>query len=310
MKIEASAPANIALIKYMGKTQVDINRPSNASLSYTLEHLRSFVTMEECTGEDCWAPLPGFTELRLSEMGKRKFLNHFTRLKSHWNIGGSYRVCSSNNFPADCGIASSASSFAALTIAAHELALRKGLNRCDLPIELSRLSRLGSGSSCRSFFTPWALWQDQGAEALNLKVRLEHAVIIAGDDKKSVSSSEAHKRVPSSLLFQGRKERAELRLARLIPALRGGDWSEAFELCWSEMWDMHALFATSRPAFQYMNSGSLEALDRLLKVWREAEDGPLVTMDAGPNVHILLRADQLPQADGWLKGFTAIKSWA
>ena len=59
-RIEASAPSNIALIKYMGKTSESGNWPTNASLSYTLEHLRSFVVLEPEGGEqDQWKPLAG-----------------------------------------------------------------------------------------------------------------------------------------------------------------------------------------------------------------------------------------------------------
>ena len=43
MNVFASAPANIALIKYMGKTDVLSNRPTNSSLSWTLGHLQTFV---------------------------------------------------------------------------------------------------------------------------------------------------------------------------------------------------------------------------------------------------------------------------
>src|SRR5262245_57856701 len=116
MRVEASAPSNIALIKYMGKEPGSGNRPANASLSYTLEHLRSFVVIEPADKNE-WRPLPGFEPLQLSETGLKKFLGHLERLKAHWKIPGHHRVLSANNFPADCGLASSASSFAALTLA-------------------------------------------------------------------------------------------------------------------------------------------------------------------------------------------------
>lgn len=45
MWIEASAPSNIALIKYMGKTDAVSNKPTNVSISYTLDELKTFVRM-------------------------------------------------------------------------------------------------------------------------------------------------------------------------------------------------------------------------------------------------------------------------
>ena len=58
--IEVSAPSNIALIKYMGKQNSSSNVPTNASLSYTLENLRTTVRMDAISGDkDQWAPLEG-----------------------------------------------------------------------------------------------------------------------------------------------------------------------------------------------------------------------------------------------------------
>jgi diphosphomevalonate decarboxylase len=308
--IEVSAPSNIALIKYMGKTAESGNLPANASLSYTLEHLRSFVTIEPGGRQDEWKPLQGFDELKLSEVGLRKFLSHFALLKNEWKIPGNYVIRSANNFPADAGLASSASSFAALTLAAAALA-REVHGEIRSPEDLSRWSRRGSGSSCRSFFTPWALWKSDGAEAIEeLDLKLEHAVILVEESRKEVSSSEAHRRVTSSSLFAGRVERAEKRLMELTNSLKAGMWKEACELCWAEFWDMHALFETSRPQFGYMQPGTLAALNKMRSIWSEEGDGPMVTMDAGANVHVLLRPDQTARADKWLHGFKTKTSWA
>ncbi len=308
MKIEASAPSNIALIKYMGKTPG--NRPANPSLSYTLEHLRSFVTIEPIAGErDEWRPLSGYQPISLSEKGLGKFLNHFARLKDHWRVLGAYRISSANNFPSDCGLASSASSFAALTEATYALAkaTHPGLEVSNE--ELSVLSRQGSGSSCRSFFSPWAEWEDEGARALDLDLRLEHAVIVVDERVKEVSSSNAHELVNTSPNWVGRTSRAKERLEKLKVALRDGDWRMAFEICWDEFLDMHSLFETATPAFSYLNGGSKEVLIKLREIWGRDGDGPLITMDAGANVHILIRPDQIRAAEQWLDGFKVIKSW-
>jgi diphosphomevalonate decarboxylase len=309
VKVSASAPSNIALIKYMGKTASGGgNLPANPSLSYTLDHLKSHVELEEAD-EDSWAPLKGYPEIKLSDAGRRKYLSHFHKLKEKWKIQGHYAIRSANDFPSDCGLASSASSFAALTKATYELGRKLNPELSLEPEQLSAVSRLGSGSSCRSFFSPWALWKNEGAQAMDLPLRLQHAVLLIESGIKNVSSSDAHLRVGQSLLFHRRAERAQSRLQGLLQALRAGDWSQAFELCWSEFWDMHALFETSEPSFGYMTGGSLRALGRLREVWRQTGDGPLVTMDAGANVHLLLRDDQIEAAEGWTAGFESRTSW-
>jgi len=302
-KWSAQAPSNIALIKYMGKTGTGPNRPTNSSLSYTLTHLKSLVELEvRPSGDDAWEPLLADPEGRtlppveLSEKGRERFLAHLKRIKAEYGFEGSFVVRSANDFPSDCGLASSASSFAALTMAALKAVCE--LTGRDLPSAeaAAELSRKGSGSSCRSFFAPWAFWStDGGVRAVEeIKVRdLLHQVIAVDDRKKLVSSSEAHTRVASSLLFEGRPERAERRAKALIDALGTKfDWREAFEITWAEFWDMHALFETSVPSFGYMTAASREVLDWVRNaLWRKNGDGPIVTMDAGPNIHLLYRND-------------------
>lgn len=294
--VKVQAPSNIALIKYMGKSQVEGNRPTNASLSYTLNHLVTEVVVEESRdGQDQVQALPKEEySLVLSEKGKKRFLDFFTALKREFSIPGHHVISSGNNFPSDCGLASSASSFAALTKATYELARSKGvLSKEWSPEELARLSQKGSGSSCRSFFSPFSLWDDEGARAIDLGIdQLLHSVLILEDSKKEVSSSQAHVQVLTSSLFKGRVERAENRLKALIEALRSKDWKRSYQICWEEFWDMHVLFETSVPSFGYLNGSAITALNELRSYWKENGDGPLVTMDAGPNVHLLFRPDQ------------------
>ena len=149
--IHAEAPSNIALIKYMGKISGTGNKPTNASVSYTLPHLVTRVEIVKNPIDD-WAPLEAksFVAPELSSKGRQKFLDHFARLKEAWGIEGNFLIRSANNFPSDCGLASSASSFAALTRATA--VLRQELTGKETSVEeQSRWSRQGSGSSCRSF---------------------------------------------------------------------------------------------------------------------------------------------------------------
>lgn len=135
--------------------------------------------------------------------------------------------------------------------------------------------------------------QIDGARAVDLPwTDLRHQAVICGDGEKEVSTSLAHKRVASSKLFTGRARRAEERYIELTGCLKSGDWKNAFEVAWAEFWDMHALFETSQPTFGYMNAGSLEVLDTVRKIWSAQGDGPVVTMDAGPNVHLFYRPEQ------------------
>lgn len=299
MWVEASAPSNIALIKYMGKIDMVSNKPCNPSLSYTLNHLRTFVRIKKSADivVDQWSALlrTDLRPIQLSEKGLFKFFSHFNFLKKQFALPGFFQIQSANNFPSDCGLASSASSYAALTLALHDFGV--STNQFDpWPIEkLALLSKSGSGSSCRSFFSPWAIWSEASVQPLQIPSvdSLKHQVILCDESIKPISSSQAHKRVLTSDLFKGRPERAELRLTDLISSLNKLDWKKAFEICWNEFWDMHLLFHTSTPPFMYMNADSQYVLTLILNYWEKNQDGPLVTMDAGSNIHLLYRQDQI-----------------
>lgn len=271
----------------------------NPSISWTLDHLRSFVQLEKIEStSDIWEAHPKWS-LEMSVAGQEKYLAHVVRIKKVFSAEDCFfKVRSGNNFPADCGIASSASSFAALTLAAAQALSQITLKPLPPVEQLADLSRQGSGSSCRSFMSGFVIWDDGGVRVLPTAIKLYHQVMIVSGEKKQVSSSQAHQRVQTSLLMSQRPERVQLRFSSLCEQLQSShpDWKKLYELTWAEFWDMHALFETSDPSFGYMNAKSLEILSHVRNLWTENNDGPLVTMDAGPNVHLLWRQDQKEMA--------------
>lgn len=298
----AQAPANIALIKYMGKKDASSNLPDNSSLSYTLNNLLSTVRLEPTSQmQDLWAPLsvPGIAcDFSLAKIGQERFIKHLQRLKEYFAYSGHFLIQSNNNFPHGSGLASSASSFAALTRCAT-LALSE-LTGKELPsvAEQAQISRLGSGSSCRSFYTPWALWKENEVLGLELPyMELHHQVIVISNKEKEVSSSEAHKRVRSSPLYNLRSQRAEERLTQLLAALSAKNWPAIYQLCWDDFQEMHQLFISCAEPFSYITEESTQLLNTLSNLWEQEGDGPLVTMDAGPNIHLLYRMDQMDRAE-------------
>jgi diphosphomevalonate decarboxylase len=275
----------------MGKRDPDGNVAFNPSLSYTLPHLKSTVAVSAAlTGPDRWEMLPraGSIPMHLSREGEGRFLAYVRKLCDLWGYRQSVLVRSANNFPADAGIASSASSFCAATRAVAAF-----LRRDETSAQLAHLSRTASGSSCRSFFEPWCMWDGDSIHALDFDVgHLRHMVVIVDGGRKSVSSSDAHSRVTKSTHFSGRVDRARMRIGRLLPALESSDWRSAYEICFEEFEDMHELFHTSDPPFRYRTADSDRIVQDCADLWARYGDGPIVTMDAGPNVHLLFRPDQ------------------
>lgn len=282
--IEVSMPTNIALIKYMGKKDSVLNIPDNSSFSYTLDDLRTTVSLTPIDHQhDHWD----------SVEDKTRFIKFLDFLRQKFNKHSYFDIKSDNNFPSGCGLASSASSFAALT----ECFLK--ISDIHMSVEeKAALSRQGSGSSCRSFFKPFALWQENKVEAVELPYKkFIHHVIVVSSDKKLISSSQAHSIVKTSLLYSDRKIRAEKRLADLLQSFKQQDWQKSYEIIWQEFHDMLALFETAEKPFSYLKLSSYFVLDVLRDYWETHHDGPLITMDAGPNIHLLFRDDQAKMAE-------------
>lgn len=282
--IEVSMPTNIALIKYMGKKDATLNIPDNSSLSYTLDDLKTTVSLTPTDhAHDHWN----------SAEDQTRFIKHLDFLRQKFNKNIYFDIQSSNNFPSGCGLASSASSFAALTECFLKIA------KLDLNVEeKAALSRQGSGSSCRSFYKPFALWSGEKVERIELPYKkFIHHVIVVSSDKKLISSSQAHSLVKTSLLYADRKIRAEKRLTELLHSFEKLDWQKSYYIMWQEFQDMLALFETAEKPFSYLTLSSYFVLDALRDYWNVHGDGPLITMDAGPNIHLLFREDQESMAD-------------
>ena len=281
MKFSATSPSNLALVKYMGKK--DLNFPTNSSLSITLNHLTTEVELDFSDKDEYQG------ELKLTDKEENRFLNHLKFLKSKFRINQCFKIKSENNFPMGSGLASSASSFSALT-----LAFSKYLKSVKLIPDiksLSILSRIGSGSSIRSFFSPWCLWDSSSGEAKSIDLPdykfIFLTVLIGG--KKKIPSSKAHKLIESSPLYETRSNRANMRLNLIIEKLRQDEWYELYQLVKAEFWDMMSLFHTAIPGFSYLEPDSIKMLNDVEKLWTEYSTGPLVTMDAGASVHLLFK---------------------
>lgn len=287
---KGSAPSNIALIKYMGKESG--NQAVNPSLSMTLRDFHTNVELETIeAASDRWRPLPGSAPLR--EESTKRFVEFFQKLKKQNGIQANFEIRSGNNFPSDAGLASSASSFAALTKTALTAFAELNKSKLPSPLEMARVSRTGSGSSCRSFFSPWCRWEGEQVEEVKSSLpELVDLVAVMDSGFKKVSSSEAHQRVKTSPLFSNRVPRASDRLKKMEAAFASGDFKAVAELSWAELWDMHSLFHTSEPPFFYFAPETLSVLRWVEDRWEKHGRGPIATIDAGPNVHLLVPQEE------------------
>lgn len=320
----ASAPSNIALVKYMGKEDRSLNLPSNGSLSLTLSELCTQVEVESEASnlkQIQLIPEPPQGQGRqqgsrqgnrppivpnLSESGVSRVTKHVERVREaipslflpyglEWDTDRSLTIRTANTFPAASGIASSASSFAAMTMAfCSAFSVNSSIfmavfqREASFKCALARLSRLGSGSSCRSFEGPWVQWEGQEVSQVKSSLPpMTDLVLLISSQSKEVSSSQAHEAVKSSPLWIGRVDRANDRLVNLKSALVDGDLKRVSQIAWDEMWEMHSLFHTAHDPFTYWEPETVRVL-KWVKSLRALPNPPIVTLDAGPNVHLLV----------------------
>jgi diphosphomevalonate decarboxylase len=283
----AIAHPNIALIKYWGDIDSELHIPANGSISMNLSGLstRTMVSFHPSYQQD---------ELILNgEETKDKALERVTTLlnlvRRMAGITTFARVESQNNFPVGAGIASSASGFAALSLAASRSA-GLILNEKDL----SRLARIGSGSACRSIPGGFVEWQPghDDADCFAYSIAppdywdLADCIAIVSTEEKLTSSFVGHSLAETSMLQSVRVTDAAHRLSLCREAIRRRSFPALAEIVEMDCILMHAVMNTSSPPLFYWHPGTVEII-QAVQNWRKAGLPVCYTIDAGPNVHVL-----------------------
>jgi diphosphomevalonate decarboxylase len=287
--IEATAIAhpNIAFVKYWGNTDPTLNLPANPSISMNLDSLNTTTTvafLAELEDDDVI-----IDDTPASSAALQRVSEHLGRVRAQAGTELRARVISRSNFAAGTGLASSASAFAALSLAATAAL---GLALAEEP--LSSLARLGSGSACRSIpagFVEWTAGESHETSIARSIAPPDHwalrdCIAIISSTHKAVGSTEGKARAPSSPLYQPRIEGAAARAEACKSAILERDLQTLGEIAEAESVMMHAITMTSRPPIYYWTPDTLRVV-RAAVDWRA--QGLLVyhTEDAGPNVHCL-----------------------
>lgn len=331
----ATAPVNIATLKYWGKRDVKLNLPTNNSISVTLsqDDLRAMTTASASTlfsKNRLW--LNGICEdivdgtrmgTCLGELRKlrREIEETLLAEKKSFVPLSTYclHVVSENNFPTAAGLASSAAGFAAFVSAIAGL-----FELPHAPEELSVLARQGSGSACRSLFGGYVAW-DKGEKADGSDSRAvliapkEHwpemraAILVASAHKKDVSSTSGMQTtVATSSLFQERISTVvPARFEQMKTAILQKDFETFGELTMRDSNQFHAVCLDSYPPIFYMNDTSRAAIHVVEEINKLA--GKIVaayTFDAGPNCVIYFLEEHSEQILGPLKyALASLPGW-
>lgn len=309
----AIAHPNIAFIKYWGNRDQELRIPCNSSLSMNLSGLetRTTVQFDPKLKQDTFV-LSGENVIGPALDRVSHFLDHVRSL-AKTNVYA--HVESQNSFPAGAGIASSASAFAALAVAAsHAIGLE--LNEK----ELSRIARRGSGSASRSIPTGFVEWQagtgDEDSFAFSIAPaehwNLVDLICVLDSTHKSVGSTSGHAIADTSPLQALRLAHVQDRVAICRKAILERDFEQFAEVVEEDSNLMHAVMRTSNPPLVYWLPETETILWNVIK-WRKAGIPACSTVDAGPNVHVLvlneyadeieLRLSEFPGLQKILKAF-------
>ncbi len=288
----AFAPANIALCKYWGKRNEELNLPVTSSLSVSLGSLGTHTTVEPA-GQD--AILFNGDVLPTNHPIAERLLKYIRLLCGGLTSGVS--VETQNSIPTGAGLASSASGFAALVKALDQAC---GWNLAGR--ELTILARLGSGSATRSIYPGFVEWhrgsRDDGmdcyAEALDDQwPDLRLGVLTISAEQKRIGSTAGMKQTTTaSPLYQAWPGKVAEDLPRLRTAIEQQDFQQLGETAESNALSMHATMIAAQPPVLYWLPESVGWMHR---IWNARREGLPVyfTMDAGPNLKLLfLKEDE------------------
>lgn len=303
---KARAHTNIALIKYWGKADEALIIPMNNSLSVTLDrfYTETRVTFDETLTEDQLI-LNGEA---VNAKESAKIQRYMEMIRKEAGISEHALIESENFVPTAAGLASSASAYAALAGACNET-LQLGLSDKDL----SRLARRGSGSASRSIYGGFAEWEKGNDDETSFAHRVEADgwenelamvfVVINNKSKKVSSRSGMSLTRDTSRFYQYWLDNVEPDLKETKEAIAQKDFKRMGEVIEANGLRMHATNLGAQPPFTYLVPESYDAM-RIVHECREAGLPCYFTMDAGPNVKVLIeKKNQQAIVDKFLQEF-------
>lgn len=313
------SPSNIALIKYWGKHGRQL--PRNPSISFTLNnaHTETSVTYETKNGSHGGVDFDFFFDGEKKESFKPKLEKFFSGILDIFPFLAQLhlKIESTNSFPHSAGIASSASAMSALALclcSIEEELFQTNLSEAAFLQKASYVSRLGSGSACRSVYPAAALW----GKSVNVEgssdeyaipcTELIHPVfkdfnndiLIVSNEEKNVSSSQGHALMENNIFAEARYKQANIRLNNLLRALKEGDVDTFGSIVENEAMTLHAMMMASHNPFILIKPNTLILID-LIKNFRKESKIPLYfSLDAGPNPHLMYPAEHNAEVKGFI----------
>ncbi len=294
-KATAEAKSNIAFIKYWGNRDAAQRVPLNDSISMNLDHATTTTTVEFDARLNEDQIVLGDAEAQ--DAAARRVVAQLDRVRARAKTETKTRVESRNSFPTGVGIASSASGFAALTLAATR-AISLELNERELSI----LARQASGSACRSIPAGFVEWIAGSSSAESYAVSIappEHwdlrdVIAIVSAEEKRVGSTAGHAVAATSPFLAARVSALPPRFHRVRRAVLAKDLTLLGPALEEDAIELHLIAMTSRPPIFYWTPGMVRVIQAMQR-WRADGLAVYFTLDAGPNVHLICESKDADQ---------------
>lgn len=275
-QVEVLAHPNVALIKYWGKRDETEKIPAGPSLSITLGGLETRTTVSESGDDTVFIDGQSVFDQKITQ-----WLEYFRR---EYDIPR-LKIESNNNFPKNCGFASSSSGFAALAVAINAL--------CGLNLDfasLARITRLGSASAVRSLLAGYVAMNPDSQRCVPVQLvppdywNLRVVAAVTSTEQKLISSTEGMAQtVATSPFYQNWVAQTEGDFKRCSEAIRDRDFNTLAEVSEANCYRMHALMMSTLPPLRYWRAGSMNAIDTIERLRRDRVP-VFFTSDAGPQI--------------------------
>lgn len=293
-----NSPSNIAFVKYWGKKGHQL--PANPSVSMTLSECTTTTKSKFTPADKLSVSLK--LEGRVNDKFAAKIQAYLESLRIDIPLIGNLQVEieTSNTFPHGTGIASSASGLSAFALTLTDY-LHHLISVNDESLFLKRasfLSRLASGSACRSVYGGYASWgesefpesTDKYATPIKVHSEIAHlhdTVLVISGKEKSVSSRAGHDRMKEHFFAQARFHQAKVNFTRCMSAMKAGDMDELGKILETEALSLHAMLMTSPDYFTLLRPNTIAAMERIWAFRSETKLPLYFTLDAGPNLHLI-----------------------
>lgn len=286
MKATATAPSNIAFIKYWGKKNELLRLPTNGSISMNLSNLTTTTTVEF---SDNYKKDEVLIDEKKDVKKAERVIQHLDRIRQKAGIGVKAKVVSKNSFPMSTGLSSSASGFAALTVAGCVAA---GLSLSEK--ELSILARQASGSACRSIpdgFVEWFEGTDSNSSYGNSIFpsnwwNIVDIVACISHQEKYTPTTKGQTYFKTSPFFKTRLQNINEKIKKIKQFIKEKDFRSFGELVENDALELHATMMTSNPSLIYLYPETLFLMHHIQN-WRKEGLDIYFSLNTGHNIHII-----------------------